>query len=34
MIHGYVHHRGTETLRKTNSKAKPEFTELAEATEA
>jgi hypothetical protein len=28
-----IHHRVTETLRKTNSKAKPEHTEAAEATE-
>jgi hypothetical protein len=29
-----IHHGGTETRRKTKSKAKPEYTEVAEATEA
>src|ERR1039457_2546303 len=29
-----IHHRATETLRKTKSKAKREHTEVAEATEA
>jgi hypothetical protein len=28
-----VHHGGTETRRKTRSKARPEFTETAEDTE-
>ena len=29
-----IHHRATETLRKTKSKAEREHTEVAEATEA
>jgi hypothetical protein len=29
-----IHHRGTETQRKTRSKSKPEVTEVAEITEA